>query len=275
MIVIMTLICAETSCIAQLTVQKAIIEVSGIQTKDFYSELPPNNMWVNSTTITNDSFYLNSLHRPLVILETVFYADTTIIDSESTYSFYIDTIGKQISNLNAFNGSYFFDVSNVTGITKRNSVSIDSIPYQISPKGDTLVAILDAKNLKKHKFSIINSSTWQRPRDQIFFESNTMLGIDTNAIFKITLIFGNSSLSVISSKSDSKYLIVNLDTKKIKILVSKPNYSLPCFDLLGRKHNLEFLGTDGSASTYSVRSLPAGVYFVNDGKEMVKFLITE
>ncbi len=49
--------------------------------------------------------------------------------------------------------------------------------------------------------------------------------------------------------------------------------NLSCYDLLGRKQPIEFLGSDGTSSTYSLRSLRPGVYFVSDGKGMVKFMV--
>ena len=51
--------------------------------------------------------------------------------------------------------------------------------------------------------------------------------------------------------------------------------ALKLFFALGRKHDLEFLGSDGNSSSYSVRSLRAGVYFVNGGSQTFKFLISE
>ena len=161
-----------------------------------------------------------------------------------------------------------------------NAVSLSHIPYRVSKSGDTLYARLDAMNLRgllSDKF-ISQYRNASSTRTFTNLQSQKILSIPDSAYLKVTII-GSFPLAVKSIISNVEPSIIVMDhvSKLIRIfyIQQNQNISLPCYDLLGRKHNLEFLGTDGTASMYSVRPLRAGVYFVSDGKEMVKFMIGE
>jgi len=156
-----------------------------------------------------------------------------------------------------------------------NGIDVGGVTYRLSTKGDTLSIKLNSTDLKQlKKYFITQYTEHQTTHTYTSFVSENFLDIPDSAYVNVT-ITGSFPLSVISQTPNSKNSIVDLHSKILKISSAKFNNQLPCYDLLGRKHNLEFLGTDGAASTYSVRSLPAGVYFVSDGREMVKFLIEE
>ncbi|MDP4221147.1 MAG: hypothetical protein Q8916_07905 [Bacteroidota bacterium] len=152
-------------------------------------------------------------------------------------------------------------------------IKAKNIPYSISLNKDTIrVSLnaaqmkniqLDEKQYKRHVYSRDYSGT-----DQYIMK------IPDGANFTITII-GAAPLLVDNRGSENTAKpIVNLASKVILVQTfMKPYLALAAFDLLGRKHDLEFLNTDGASSSYSLRSLRPGIYFVNDGTRTFKFLI--
>ena len=51
-------------------------------------------------------------------------------------------------------------------------------------------------------------------------------------------------------------LIVDAHAMILRINLSASKSAFPCHDLLGRKHNLEFLGTDGETSRNKKHPIP-------------------
>ncbi len=160
-------------------------------------------------------------------------------------------------------------------------LSITNASYRTSITGDTLSIHLKAPDLEKelqvnsHLITDYKESSGTRSFTRL--NNSSILKISDSAYANITVI-GNFPLSVTPFSHREIELLTFYPLSKILKLFGQAqnqNRPLPCYDILGRKHNLEFLGSDGNSSTYSVRSLPAGVYFVNDGKETAKFMIAE
>jgi hypothetical protein len=151
------------------------------------------------------------------------------------------------------------------------------LPFFFSKSKDTISVFLKMTQLKTTNFSAYKFED---------FESNVHFYGDTNSFpiglsdsaFLIIKINGNGplALAILNKPTPSSFVNVNITNKTIKIInLLKNRKQTTCFDILGRKHNLEFLGADNTSATYSVRSLLPGVYFVNDGRETVKFMIGE
>ena len=195
---------------------------------------------------------------------------------------YIDTITKQI-NISASNTSLdHYSKTNYQEYWRSNggNLSINNAPYTLSKAADSLFVRLGSSFLKSHylldSLVIAQGSESSTTHTYSYSGGGPIVNITDSAYVNITII-GSFPLSVSSSPNNHKGFIIDPLSKILTLFSPSSNQSksLPCYDLLGRKYNLEFLGTDGSASTYSVRSLRAGVYFVSDGKEMVKFMISE
>jgi hypothetical protein len=161
-----------------------------------------------------------------------------------------------------------------------SSLSIKNIPFSVSQLKDSLFVQLDSSYLEsffKEDSLLINDYSRYSTASRIgSCGSGTPVAITDKSYLNI-LILGNFPLSVYRYNDAEKKIILDPLSKTLKLYSQSSNQSqpLPCFDLLGRKHNLEFLSSDGETSTYSLRSLPAGVYFVSNGREMVKFLVGE
>jgi hypothetical protein len=157
-------------------------------------------------------------------------------------------------------------------------LSLQDVPVSFSSTRDSLKVLLHGRQLRSLPFFYTADYKDDfEPRDESLSDASSIVDIPDSAFVSLVLV-GTFPLGVkIIDQRKKEFITIDVSSKILKLSgqTSEQNLSLPCFDLLGRRHNLEFLGTDGSASTYSVRSLRAGVYFVSDGKEMVKFLIPE
>ena len=184
------------------------------------------------------------------------------------------------SIIEAFNATET-DVSTFGGIppiqTEGSLINFSSAPFSYSNNYDTLKVSLDGFSMRKINLLETNySECFANSRDNYKFLACSVDSILYGASLSV-IIIGKFPLSVAVSLNNPLKLIIDPVSKTLKIFknVSNQTQPLPCYDLLGRNHNLEFLGPDGTASTYSVRSLRPGVYFVSDGSEMVKFMIGE
>jgi hypothetical protein len=157
-------------------------------------------------------------------------------------------------------------------------IEFNKVRYTLSKDGDSIIASLNGNQMR-------NISLLQAEYDECIGGGRTgystfygckIDNIPESATLSL-IITGNFPLSVNASSQMQSGFFIDLLSKTLKLsaLKSIQDIPLPCYDLLGRKHNLEFLRTDGEASTYSLRSLPAGLYFVSDGREMVKFLVAQ
>ncbi|MFI5262918.1 MAG: hypothetical protein ACHQM6_00225 [Candidatus Kapaibacterium sp.] len=191
----------------------------------------------------------------------------------------LDTLSRKIKTLSAdYSGKWYYDYppdNYYFWSDSKKNLSLENIPYHVSLSKDSIIAFLDTSDLRTASFSINDYDLDQTRFTYTILDSTDLLEIGKDAFIKVVII-GNFRLSVIP-KSASKHLIIDLNSKSLKLSSRSINYNqpIPCFDLLGRKHDLEFLGSDNTSATYSVRSLRRGVYFVNNGRETVKFLITK
>jgi hypothetical protein len=194
----------------------------------------------------------------------------------------IDTLAKKINISASYSSLDHYSEINYQEYWRSNSgnLSIRNVPYILSKGADSLFVRLSSSSLKSNYLadSLLISQGFESSTTHTYsYGGGGPIVSITDSAYVNIIITGSFPLSVSSFPNNQVGFIIDPSSKILKIFgtTSYYNLPLPCFDLLGRKHNLEFLGTNGSVSTYSVRSLPAGVYFVSDGREMVKFLISE
>ncbi len=160
----------------------------------------------------------------------------------------------------------------------QEGISLKNIPITISKGQDTLSAFLLGSQLRILPFAIKKNSVGRTSRSQTTSITDSIVSIPNTSFLSIKLIGKFSNAGVLEYQKGeltNSIIITNPKLLKIPSQTSNQDQPLLCYDLLGRKHNLEFLGADNTSATYSVRSLRPGVYFVNDGRETVKFIIGE
>ena len=200
--------------------------------------------------------------------------DPTLTTTTHLY-FRIDPLQKKIDTFSATTKSNSHSDVPYQIWNTGNIVQFNNAGYVTSKDGDSIIVSLKGQQMKN--IGLMEADYEEcigsgRIGYRVFIGSE----IDTipESASLSVIITGKFPLSV--SYAQNKFtFIIDPVSRNLKLSQLIKNQALSCFDLLGRKHNLEFLGTDGTASTYSVRSLPAGVYFVSNGREMVKFLISE
>jgi hypothetical protein len=179
---------------------------------------------------------------------------------------YIDTI----YTMPGQPSSYYYD-------SYGESVHLQSLPFIYSLKKDTISVQIVGSQLKENILSATIDTDYTQSIHLYGHINSTLIGIPDSALLIVKIIGNGPLLSVYNNDETSSESATNFNhTNKTIILknLSKKREETFCYDLLGRKHNLDFISTDGTSTTYSIRSLPPGVYFVSDGKEMVKFLIS-
>ena len=165
------------------------------------------------------------------------------------------------------------EYSNIVG--KR--IAFRNAPFTIAKNADTIILVLNGKELSNINLVEDDYTETYTRLTAKRFDYSTILNIPTNATLSLEIV-GSFPLAVANrNKEYSASIIINSASKILKCSTLTPNQNqiLSCFDILGRKHDLEFLGSDNSSATYSVRSLRPGVYFVSDDRETVKFMISE
>jgi hypothetical protein len=190
----------------------------------------------------------------------------------------IDTVKRIFTNIIASITTDVYELGTQTSYpTYSRYIDCGPLEYRISKNGDSLIGYIKGQELN----GIIRKTAEAKDTTTPFLKSSTsfvkILDIPDSAYLSV-VILGNFVHSIVLFKHQSEASLLNMVSKMITIKpkqIAEKNESTNCYDLLGRKHALEFLGADGTANTYSVRMLPAGVYFVNDGKEMVKFLVAQ
>ncbi len=277
---------------AQVRANKIIIEVEGFKVQNFYilHQQPPMqdevlidtisalySLYADSDVVVKDTFISiklsgRSLYNGI---------GPSVIDWSYNIDIELDTVLRVIKNLN-YNSSqkwyynyppddYYFWSDPIKGL------SLKSVSYHISKTKDTLSIYLDTSTLRNSLFEVSNYALDATRHTYSQLTNSNLLKIEDNAYISVKII-GSFPLGVnTTSQAKSDFFSIYPSSRTIKLLAQtiKQNQPLPCYDILGRKYNLEFLGSDENSSTYSVRSLRAGVYFVNDGKETSKFMIAE
>lgn len=162
-----------------------------------------------------------------------------------------------------------------------SGIGFTNVLYSTSFNGDTIKVRLNAEQLRELKqlnaLGISQYTEASGTRSYTKLEGTKILSIPDSAYIYVNIIGHFPLLNAKSLENRNVSTQINISSKSLTIFVlrSNENLPLPCYDILGRKHDLEFLGSDENSSTYSLRSLRAGVYFVYDGKETVKFMIGE
>lgn len=228
----------------------------------------------NSLTMENSvtGKYLDSSHTQ---------ENETIFDSWTNFFFNIDVINSLLDIHEYFISKVRFHAQTLQESEEGNGFSIAKAPY--SSNGDTIHIMLKGDAILKHceayRYSIVsdlNNEIWS------YMGSSIKMPIDSESYAEVFIIgkFPKHDLSTVGNHGNTSTTLNIAFDRKSKIItlstrLQSQSFSFPCFDILGRKHNLEFLGADENSATYSIRSLKPGVYFVNDGKETVKFLVAE
>jgi hypothetical protein len=169
------------------------------------------------------------------------------------------------------------DPSNYEYFSLGQSLHLKSLPFIYSLNKDTISVRLAGSQLKNNILFAVFDTDYTQSIHYYGITNSTLIGIPDSALLIVKIIGNGPLLSVYNyDKTFSESAPIFNYTNKTIIIKNllKKQEQIPCFDLLGRKHNLDFISTDGTSTTYSIRSLPPGVYFVSDGKEMVKFLIS-
>jgi hypothetical protein len=274
---------------AQIHASKITISANGFIVKNSYTttQQPAPNTEQTDTVVASYAFSTDS---------DVVVSDTSVTFNLSGRSLYngngpsyidwsydldieFDTSFRKITSLNTnYSGKWYYDYppdNTEYWSDSKKSLSIKNIPYLVSLSNDTLIIYLDTSTLRNSSFQIKDYDEGSTRFTYTYLDSTRLLEIGTDAFIKVAIIGSFPPLGVTSQYSNTNSLVIDLNSKILKISIPKPIISLPCFDLLGRKHNLEFLGGDNNTATYSIRSLRPGVYFVSDGKVMTKFMIHE
>lgn len=190
----------------------------------------------------------------------------------------IDTVLKKITQLNFTDDFYASNFSGSPYNWHRDGeyIQANNVIYRVSKTMDSLIAMWDSAQIRSSNLSIYisdeNGGPWSSRRCYSGYYD-----VSKDGYFKVTIV-GKFPLAVFSPTNNKNESITINSSAKILIISSQQRLqtqSISCYDILGRKHSLEFLGSDDNSGNYSVRSLPVGVYFVSCGKEMLKFMITE
>jgi hypothetical protein len=232
------------------------------------SELEEFFGYYNKNVKTQDSEGFFFVHEEYQ--DTQYYQDPTDV-IEISFSTFIDTTSKTLFNLNALSGESII-YNSVQATFSHRMFACDTIHYQTSQNGKVISIELHGQQVGS-VLKEIGRTVDDYPR---LTEKHTrfekIVDIPDSAYLSISL---NVSFPLTVSLANNIKIPGTINSRLKKLTLATYVNFLPCYDLLGRKYPLEFLGTDGQMSTYSFRSLRPGVYFVSDGKEMVKFLVTE
>ena len=246
-----------------------------IQTKTTY----PNKSFSLDTSASAEGFSNDTLFnfQDTVIISSYHNSGNDLYgyqyDDDESISIGIDTANKILTSIDAQLKTILYNYYPGDDHTYTRFIQCGFLPYRESKNGDSLVAYVQGSDLNKIGYK----------GGGFFFNYSN----DTISSFVKVLNFPDSAYvsviiekfplhsKVIPEKKAAPVLLVDVLSKVLRISPSSFNYVLPCFDILGRKHDLEFLDADNTSATYSVRSLRPGVYFVNDGRETVKFMIPE
>ena len=272
---------AEVS-FAQFQIQKITISSQGILVSNAYTNFDTPGSWNTSDTIltnisisSDSSFSFDGANISYLQDHSGNFPND---DWKKEITITFDSAKKSMSLeasyiLTHYPNSLSQEYSNVVG--KR--IKFGNVPFTMTKKGDSISLIfsgLDMKNINLTEDDYIENYTRFTGKR---FDYSTILNIPTDASLSVHIV-GSFPLAVAPvNKEDVGYVIINSSSQTLKFSSPfiKQNQSLLCFDILGRKHDLEFLGANNTSATYSVKSLRPAVYFVNDGRETVKFMIGE
>ena len=265
---------------AQIQIKSIAIHSSGVTATNYF-ETSSGGVHGGHTDTLTPPIDIVAEHVAIVFNDTdisyqVRIPSQTYIDTE--INIFIDQSNHIIKALTASVQNTFYDLypSMNTYHETKSYIGFQNVPYSYSKDGDTIKVLLDASQMQKINYSGTLYSDQLQGNSYNFnlFRGSNVIKITQGASLSVVIV-ASASLSVSNSRIETTLNTIKVDHKTLIMTYSPQLNNISCFDLLGRKHNLEFLGTDGTASTYSVRSLRSGVYFVSDGKEMVKFMIGE
>jgi len=274
-----TIIFLPLLCKAQIHANQVNFSADGFKIANNYVSGidigPPNPQYSSDTIIAHFGFSSKNIFiNGSEISSTSSGVDSfSHVNWKSDIDIVFDTLSKKLDTLSTnYSDIQYYDYPNQNyhDDTHKNLV-FHNLFSRISKTQDTLEVYLDSSGISKMSFQINDYVESFQVHSATTIKDWSFINAQKNAFISL-IITGNFPLSVNSRPSENSDLLLELSFKKLQ---SKKTEKLHCYDLLGRKYNLEFLGSDGGMSTYSFRSLSPGVYFVNDGKETVKFLVTD
>jgi hypothetical protein len=279
--IILTLV-TSLKLFAQFQITDVYVSSGGVLVHNIYNVADP--LPQNCTTAPNPNWtYITIEAKTNVSFNgedfTYDHVDSDITDPSLTTTthlyFRIDPLQKMIDTFSATTKSHSYSLVPYQIWNTGNIVQFNNAGYVTSKDGDSIIVSLKGQQMKN--IGLLEADYEEcigsgRIGYRVFIGSE----IDTipESASLSVIITGKFPLSV--SYAQNKFtFIIDQVSKTLKLSQLIKNQALSCFDLLGRKHDLEFLGADNTSATYSVRSLRPGVYFVNDGRETMKFMIGE
>jgi hypothetical protein len=225
----------------------------------------------NDTSISFNGNLINSTYENSGYVG-FYYSETEYITIE------IDTSKRIFKKINAMMSTNIYK----GGVgdeyrTYGKYIECSSFPYKVSKHGDTLSAYIKGSQLLGVIFKVYNTNDSTSLTTKSTTSFIRIVDVPDSAYLSVILV-GTFPLAVVPISEESGSLVLlNSESKTLRFSLQSNyhNHPISCFDILGRKHNLEFLGADNTSATYSLRSLRSGVYFVNDDRETVKFMIGE
>ena len=245
--------CTTSITIAQLTVKSVSIEASGFTGKSSCSYSDASGHSTSTSTKVGMSFS-HALYPGLTL-------DSLTISANGQYNGYdgfehhvvltieLDTVNGKIIKLytDDSEGHSTYMGSPWYWVDEGNGISAGNIKYHTSPTKDSLIVQFDAYRLKRTNLSFGQHSFQKYPHSGGGCYASHIDQIDDNAYLKI-IILGEFPLAVDSSDNTRQMISVFIHPSSKTITIAREpksqSQSIVCFDILGRKYNLEFLKED-------------------------------
>jgi len=281
-----------TLVFSQVIAKSATVDLRNIRFETTYRD------WVRwegeshhtDTTISNISISLLGSPKVSIINDTTTFRDTESGNTQYQESFYdvkqitlvVDAANviKLIEAEETYSTSDLKDPVDIwSSGTKR--IYLTNLPYAVSRTKDTMTVSLNSTALSKiltnYPNTVNETGGGASTQTSWNIQQQRVLALPDSASLHINIV-GSFDLAVLPKYQNKGHNSDIFYTSGIVIIShhqSKISAAVQCYDILGRKHDLEFLSADNTSATYSVRSLRPGVYFVNDDRETMKFMIGE